>query len=62
MPNREDVLRAVDELSRVARLFTREEDRLRINRKDKDLSLNLSLYGPDVDRMETWEAPRAEEL
>jgi len=39
-----------------------EENWLPINRKDEDLSVNLRIYAPDVEKMKTWEAPRAELL
>ena len=37
-----------------------EENWLPINRKDEDLSVNLRIYVPDVEKMKTWAAPKAE--
>lgn len=37
-----------------------EENWLPINRKDEDLSINLRIYVPDLEKMETWSAPTAE--
>ena len=37
-----------------------EEDWLPINRKDENLSVNLRIYIPDVEKMKTWQAPKAE--
>ena len=39
-----------------------EENWLPINRKDEDLSLNLRIYVPDLEKMKTWQAPKAEML
>jgi hypothetical protein len=36
-----------------------EENWLPINRKDEDLSINLRIYVPDMEKMKTWEAPKA---
>jgi len=33
-----------------------------INRKDEDLSINLRIYVPDMEKMKTWKAPVAESL
>ena len=37
-----------------------EENWLPINRKDENLSVNLRIYVPDVEKMKTWQAPKAE--
>jgi len=37
-----------------------EENWLPIHRGDEDLSLNLRIYVPDVERMKTWKPPTAE--
>jgi len=37
-----------------------EENWLPINRKDEDLSINLRIYVPDLEKMKTWEPPKAE--
>ena len=37
-----------------------EENWLPINRKDENLDIILRLYEPDLDKMKTWEVPRAE--
>ena len=39
-----------------------EENWLPINRKDEDLSINLRIYVPDMEKMRTWTAPKAEML
>jgi hypothetical protein len=39
-----------------------EENWLPIERKDEDLSVIMRLYVPDLERFETWTAPRAERL
>ena len=39
-----------------------EENWLPIERKDEDLSVNLRIYVPDVEKMKTWQAPKAEML
>jgi hypothetical protein len=39
-----------------------EENWLPINRKDEDLSINLRIYVPDLEKMKTWKAPIAEKL
>jgi len=39
-----------------------EENWLPINRRDEDLSVNLRIYVPDLEKMKTWKAPRAEIL
>ena len=36
-----------------------EENWLPINRKDEDLSVNLRIYVPDLEKMKTWKAPSA---
>ena len=35
---------------------------LPINRKDEDLSINLRIYVPDMEKMKTWVAPKARKL
>jgi hypothetical protein len=37
-----------------------EENWLPINRKDEDLSANLRIYVPDMEKMKTWTPPKAE--
>ena len=37
-----------------------EENWLPINREDEDLSLNLRIYVPDLEKMKTWKPPKAE--
>jgi len=37
-----------------------EEDWLPINRKNEDIGAILRIYVPDLDKMKTWQAPRAE--
>jgi hypothetical protein len=37
-----------------------EENWLPINRKDEDLSVNLRIYVPDMEKMKTWKPPKAE--
>ena len=39
-----------------------EENWLPINRKDEDLSINLRIYVPDLEKMKTWKAPKAQKL
>jgi hypothetical protein len=39
-----------------------EENWLPINRKDEDLSINLRIYVPDLEKMKTWKTPVAEKL
>jgi hypothetical protein len=39
-----------------------EENWLPINRKDEDLSVNLRIYVPDMEKMKTWRPPKAERL
>ena len=39
-----------------------EENWLPINRKDEDIDLVLRVYVPDLERMKTWQAPKAEIL
>jgi len=36
------------------------ENWLPINRKDEDLSVNLRIYVPDLEKMKAWQAPKAE--
>ncbi len=37
-----------------------DENWLPINRSDLDLSINLRIYVPDVEKLKTWKAPKAE--
>ena len=39
-----------------------EENWLPINRKDENLDLVMRIYAPDMEKMKTWEAPKAEKL
>ncbi len=39
-----------------------EENWLPINRKDEDMDIILRVYEPDLDKMTTWKAPKAEKL
>jgi hypothetical protein len=39
-----------------------EENWLPINRKDEDLSINLRIYVPDLEKMKTWSPPKAEKI
>jgi hypothetical protein len=39
-----------------------EENWLPINRKDEDLSINMRIYVPDLEKMKTWTPPQAEIL
>ena len=39
-----------------------EENWLPINRKDEDLSVNLRIYVPDVEKIKTWTPPKAEKI
>jgi len=39
-----------------------EENWLPINRKDEDMDIVLRVYVPDLEKMKTWEAPKAEKL
>jgi hypothetical protein len=39
-----------------------DENWLPINREDEDLSINLRVYVPDLEKMKTWKAPKAEKL
>ena len=39
-----------------------EENWLSIPRKDEDLSVNLRIYVPDMEKMKTWAPPKAEIL
>jgi len=39
-----------------------EENWLPINRKDEEIDLILRIYVPDLAKMETWEAPKAEKI
>ena len=39
-----------------------EENWLPIVRKDEDLDVIMRIYAPDLEKMETWTAPKAEKL
>ncbi len=39
-----------------------EENWLSINRKDEDMDVILRIYVPDLEKMKTWQAPKAEKL
>lgn len=39
-----------------------EENWLPINRKDEDIGAIMRIYVPDLDKMKTWKAPKAERL
>jgi hypothetical protein len=39
-----------------------DENWLPIERKDQDLSPQLRLYVPDLEKMKAWKAPRAERI
>jgi len=39
-----------------------DENWLPINRKDEDLSLNLRIYVPDMEKMKNWTPPKAEKV
>jgi hypothetical protein len=39
-----------------------EENWLPINRKDEDMDIVLRIYVPDLEKMKTWKAPKAEKL
>lgn len=39
-----------------------EENWLPINRKDKEIDLVLRIYVPDMEKMKTWQAPKAEKI
>jgi hypothetical protein len=39
-----------------------EENWLPINRKDEDMDVILRIYVPDLEKMKTWQAPKAEKL
>jgi hypothetical protein len=39
-----------------------EENWLPLNRKDEEIDLILRVYVPDLERMKTWQAPKAEKL
>lgn len=38
------------------------ENWLPINRQDEDLDVVMRIYAPDLDKMKTWEAPKAEKI
>jgi len=39
-----------------------DENWLPIERKDLELNIILRVYAPDLERMKTWQAPKAEKL
>ena len=39
-----------------------EENWLPIQREDLELTVTLRVYGPDLEKMKTWQAPKAEIL
>ena len=39
-----------------------EENWLPINRKDEAIDVNLRIYAPDLEKMKTWDMPKAEKL
>ena len=39
-----------------------EENWLSINRQDQNLDIILRIYEPDLEKMKTWEAPKAEKI
>ena len=39
-----------------------EENWLPINRTDEDLDVVMRIYAPDLEKMKTWKAPKAEKL
>ena len=39
-----------------------EDNWLPINRQDEALDLVMRIYAPDLERLATWEAPKAEKL
>jgi len=39
-----------------------EENWLPINRKDEDMDIVLRVYVSDLEKMKTWQAPKAERL
>jgi hypothetical protein len=39
-----------------------EENWLPINRKDEGLDIIMRVYQPDLVKMKTWQAPKAEKL
>jgi hypothetical protein len=39
-----------------------EENWLPINRRDEPLDVVMRIYAPDLERLKTWEAPRAERV
>ena len=39
-----------------------EENWLPISRKDEDLSVNMRIYVPDLERFKTWTPPQAEKI
>ncbi len=39
-----------------------EENWLPIHRRDEGLDSPMRIYGPDLEKMETWQAPKAERV
>ena len=39
-----------------------EENWLPINRKDEAIDIVMRIYAPDMEKMETWDMPKAEKL
>jgi len=39
-----------------------EENWLPINPKDEAIDIVLRIYAPDMEKMETWDMPKAEKL
>jgi len=39
-----------------------EENWLPIERKDEDIGVVMRVYGADLEKMKTWQAPMAEKL
>lgn len=39
-----------------------EENWLPINRGDENLDIIMRVYQPDLEKMKTWQAPKAEKL
>jgi hypothetical protein len=39
-----------------------DENWLPINRQDEALDLVMRIYAPDLEKMKTWQAPKAEKL
>ena len=39
-----------------------KENWLPINREDLEINMILRIYAPDLEKMKTWQAPKAEKL